>query len=303
MMMRRSMKCSCLACAIMWIWLANMATHVSASEHCNTAVTGVELASERFADGIVVFQPIGAEIDDDAMEIEVVHYRESNDCRSVVVDRYAFEGGEPQLEASFIHPVKGEPNVFAIVSWPMEHRGLSMAGRIYSIYAYREVGAGLALNDFVIQHPELNGRVIGVIDGESFDFEGKDEDGLISLMGSLGKWSWQAACNPEGSQSELTACAYVEQIEAQEALEEVLSTLLAVHADEPHRRIQIHEQLEELQSAWERQTQLELDGLFPLSPGESPHIAYGSSYEMRYAHARAYLLRQRADYLREFWLP
>jgi len=77
----------------------------------------------------------------------------------------------------------------------------------------------LVLNTFVADNPAISSGIVGTYEGGESSFEGTTEEGLVSLMASQGKWSWQAACNPSGTQPELEACAYVEQIEALEDIE------------------------------------------------------------------------------------
>lgn len=272
----------------------------AASQDCVALVSGAPLALERFADGVVAFVP--AETSAGSTEIEVVYYRPDDRCRPLVIDDYGIEGGDPRLETSFIYPVQGKPNLFAIVSWPMDHAGLEMRGRYYSVVAYRQSGAGLELNAFVAENTEISSGIVGTAEGIEHAFEGTTEEGLIALMGSLGKWSWQAACNPSGNQHELTACAFVAQIEAGEELQEV-GQLFADAFDDPVVQADRLARFEHEHSVWETQLERDLDALFPLSPLDDPTIVYGSSYAMQHAYARAFLVRQRVDFLRAFWLP
>lgn len=294
-----------------FLYAAALAVLATAGAHargdCAGAVRDSDLASERFADGVALFRPVETGAYRGGVEIELVHYRADEDCQPVLVDQYAIEGGDPRLEAHFIHPIKGEPNLFAIVSWPMDHAGLGMSGRMYSVFAYRQSEGVLETNDFVMENREISGGVVGTVEGETSTFEGATQDGLISLMASQGEWSWRAACDPNGNQYELTACAYVEQIEADKALGAALETgraaIEAAYAHDPDMRAEMAMRLDRAQAGWDRQLETDLDSLFPLEPGENPATMYGSSWPMRYAYARAYLVGQRADYLREVWLP
>lgn len=273
----------------------------AADPDCVSAVPENPLAMERFAGGTVAFLPVEQTEDTDSV-IEVVYYHPDQQCLPVLVEDYGINGGLPQLEASFIHPIRGEPNLLAIVSWPMWHVGLGMKARYYDVYAYQRSGATLAENTFVTHHPEVGGGIVGTVEGEDSTFAGTTEAGLISLMASQGKWSWQASCNPEGAQLELNACAYVEQIEAGEELEAVRQRFSVLYADAPDLSAEALDRFDEAQRLWQAQLEHDLGALFPLAPGEDPSLSYGSSYSMQLAYARAFLLRQRTEFLRIYWL-
>src|SRR5690606_21888985 len=203
-------------------------------------------------------------------------------------------------EASFIHSIRGDPNLFAIVSWPLSHAGLEMTGRYYGVYAYQRAGATLTENTFVTHHSEVAGGIDGTVEGGKATFDGTTEAGLIALMGSQGKWTWQAKCNRAGTQLELTACAYVEQIEAGEELKEIRQRFIARYADTPGVLAEKIDRFDESQRLWQAQLEHDLDALFPLGAGENLAVSYGSSYSMQWAYARAFLSRQRAEFLRTY---
>lgn len=288
------------ALLVIVLWGVCSASNALASDpECTAALPDNLLAQEHFAGSIVAFQLV-KQIKGD--HIQVVYYQPDDKCLPVMVDSYELNGGSPRLEASFVYPIQGEHNLFAIVSWPLLHVGLGMNGRYYGVYAYQRSGAKLVLNTFVAWNPEVSSGIVGRYEGEDWNFEGTTEDGLISLMATQGKWSWQAACNLSGRQLELNACAYVEQIEAQEEIEAVRQQFTELYADEPDLLAEQLERFDDAQRVWQGQLQHDLDALFPLLPGEDPSFLYGSSYPMRYAYARAFLTRQRAEFLRAYWL-
>lgn len=275
----------------------------AAADDCASAVPDSSLAREGFAGGTVAFLPVEQTTDEsEDSVIAVVYYHSDQQCRPQVIDDYGINGGFPQLETSFIHTIRGKPNLFAIVSWPLSHAGLGMSGRYYDVYAYERSGETLAVNTFVTHHPVISGGIVGTVEGESSTFEGTTERGLIALMGSQGKWTWQASCNPDGNQAELTACSYVEQIEAGEKLEAVRQRLHEQHADDPELQAEELERFDKAQLGWRAQLKHDLDALFPLAPGDDPSYLYGSSYSARLASTQTFLIRQRAEFLRTYWL-
>ena len=288
--------------AVIVVWGVCFTSGAPASDAaCTTALPDDLLAQEALAGGIVAFQPV-TQGKEDHSEIQVVYYHPDEKCLPVAVDSYEHNGGPPSLEASFVYPLQGEPNLFAIVSWPMIHEGLGMKGRYYGVHAYEKSGSGLLLNRFVADNSAISSGIVGTSEGEESTFEGTTEEGLISLMGSQGKWSWQAACNPAGTQLELNACAHVEQTEALEEIEAVREQLSELYTGDPDLLAEQLDRFDKAQRAWHAQLKHDLDALFPLSPGEDPSYVYGSSYSMRYAMAQAFLTRQRAEFLRTYWL-
>lgn len=297
-----ALRLCCCVFSIIMVWSACFTSNALAIEsECTAALPDNLLAQEHFAGGIVAFQLIKQTRDDDS-EIQAVYYHPDEKCLPTMVDNYEFNGGLPNLEASFVYPIQGEHNLFTIVSWPLLHAGLGINGRYYGVYAYQRSGAALVLNTFVADNPAISSGIVGTYEGEESTFEGTTEDGLVSLMTSQGKWSWQAACNSSGKQLELNACAYVEQIEAFEEIEAARQRLIELYADDPDILADKLDRFDEAQRAWKAQLQHDLDALFPLLPEEDPSLIYGSSYSMRYAYAQAFLIRQRAEFLRTHWL-
>lgn len=293
--------CHCVLLAIMVGSLCFTSNAQAVDSECTATLPDNMLAQEHFAGGIVAFQPIKQTRDEES-EIQIVYYHPDEKCLPVMIDNYEFNGGLPNLEASFVHPIQGEQNLFTIVSWPLLHAGLGMNGRYYGVYAYQRSGAALVLNTFVTDNPAISSGIVGTYEGEKSTFEGTTEDGLVSLMASQGKWSWQATCNPSGRQLELNACAYVEQIEAHEEIVAARQRLIELYADDSGILADKLDRFDEAQRVWQVQLQHDLDALFPLLPDEDPSFVYGSSYSMRYAYTQAFLIRQRTEFLRSHWL-
>ncbi|WP_155826492.1 lysozyme inhibitor LprI family protein [Vreelandella zhanjiangensis] len=295
-----SIKCLCLMAMLNLVFAVNA---FGAENACAVATPDNPLALERFANGVVVFQPSLAPGSN--TNIDVVYYPADDECRPVKVDEYGIEGGDPRLEASFIYTIQGEPNLFAIVSWPLQHAGLGMHGRFYSVYAYYQAGANLELNPFIAENSDVSGGIVGTVEGEEYAFQGVDEDGLISLMASLGKWSWQAACDPSGGQPALNACVYVAQADAQEALDTLRQELAMQYSAEPNPEFlaEVLARFDAAQRQWRLQVQHDLEALFPVPEGGDPSLLYGSAYSMRYVLAHTFLIRQRTEFLRAMWLP
>lgn len=154
---------------------------------CPLPIEGATVvAEERFADSVVRFVASNEGEGPEDRAIRLLRTRPGAGCATDTLDTYGEEGGPPTLEATFTHTVQGEPNLFAIVSWPLLHAGLGLDGRLYTVYAYREMDGALVRNDVVMKNQELYGGVEGTVEGEESTFEGKDKQGVIAMLERLG---------------------------------------------------------------------------------------------------------------------
>lgn len=281
--------------------LLAMAAQAQNPPVCETAFdSDAVLAVESFADGLVTLQPAAP----NPTEIDLMYYRESDGCEPLAIDQYGIEGGEPRLEDAFLHHHEGWPVLVTIVSWPHEHRGLGMTGRYYAVHVYQQEGATVQLKPALARQNWLSGVVGTTEEWQPSTFAGTTRLGATALLASLAPPSeqeqgWQELCNPQGNQMEITACVIVAYGEAQRALNAMLVRISKSYADAP----QLLNALAKAQNGWQAQAEADLSYLFPVEPGENPQVLYGSSYTMQHTLAHAHLVRQRTDYLSEFWLP
>lgn len=156
------------------------------ADDCSAALADqTTLATEHFAGDTLVFRHVADGASDNVEPVELVRYRSSQGCQPERVDLYEEDGGQPKLEATFVHQVKGEPNLFAIVSWPLLHAGLDMRGTYYAVYAYRRSDDALVRNDAVVKNRELYGGIVGTVEGEPSTFEGTTRDGVVAMLRRL----------------------------------------------------------------------------------------------------------------------
>ncbi len=104
----------------------------------------------------------------------------------------------------------------------------------------------------------------------------------------------QLACNRDGSQVELNACAADELAAADAELNAVWRDVLAGTGDDALAR----ERLRTAQRLWLQLRDSDLAAQFPLAEGQDPRVQYGSIYPMSFALAKAELTRTRTAYLR-----
>jgi len=269
--------------------------------NCSGYVDEGYLALEKLTEGSAVFRQRAPQ----AVEIDLWFHAAANDCGARLVAGFEIEGGSPRLDDTFVYPLDGEPNVFAIVSWPMIHVGEGLRGRYYAVQAYHFEAGTLILNERVARNRDVASGIVGTVQGEESHFEGTTRQGVIRLLSppatepEVSEPDWAGLCNLQGNQGELNACAFAELADANIALRNILQEL-SVWYDGTE---EVLVTLDSAQTAWRTQVDVDLQNLFPLGLGDDPRVLYGSSYPMNYAYARAHLVRQRVDFLRAFWLP
>lgn len=173
-----------------WLWLflgvAPMAASASASTPaCPKADAAHPVyAAGVYADGVVAFEPSS----DPDYPVEVVLYRATNGtCSKSRVDSYSFEGAPPRVEAVFPYAVRGQPRLFVIVSWAVNHRGEGTYGTLYQVYAYGQDGKGGLVVDKTITDSDAMTGIEGQADGEPAHFFGKTPEEVRKLVDAMKK--------------------------------------------------------------------------------------------------------------------
>ena len=103
------------------------------------------------------------------------------------------------------------------------------------------------------------------------------------------------ACNPDGVQIELNACARDEFESADAALNAAWKQLIAALEGDASSL----KQTRAAQRAWLAFRDAEVAAHFPLQDGEDPNVMYGSMYPMSLHGVTTALTRQRTEQLRE----
>lgn len=117
---------------------------------------------------------------------------------------------------------------------------------------------------------------------------------LVLTMVVLPSVAASPACNPDGSQPEMNACA---QDELELADAELNAVYLQVLEHSKHEPVFL-QKFRAAQRLWIQLRDADLEAQFPLADGENPRLAYGSIYPLEYASAKAELTRARTQYLR-----
>ncbi len=138
-------------------------------------------AASVYGDAVVAFENSS----DPNNPIDLVLYRGVGSCSRTVVDKYSVEGSAPAVTAVFPYTVKGQPNLFIIVAWEINSRGVGTYGKLYQVYAYGKDGkGGLASSKLIADSDEMTGME-GTADGESSHFQGKNAIEVKRLLERL----------------------------------------------------------------------------------------------------------------------
>ncbi len=139
-------------------------------------------ATEVIEDSVIAFEVS----DSKEFPIDVVLYKTMGACRKSIIDRYEWAGAVPTVEAVFPYSVHGEMNLFVIVSWQIDHRGLGIYGTSYQIHAYEKGSEGwLESNQTIRDANEMTG-IEGVDNYEEVHFYGKNPEEVKQLIDNLG---------------------------------------------------------------------------------------------------------------------
>jgi hypothetical protein len=80
---------------------------------------------------------VSIEKDETDQTISVSIYRpNSNGCEKTIFATYSIEGGAPNVDSLFFMNQRGKPNIFTIVHWDVNSRGIGTYGKYHQVYAY-----------------------------------------------------------------------------------------------------------------------------------------------------------------------
>jgi hypothetical protein len=114
---------------------------------------------------------VSIEKEDADQTISVSIYRpNSNGCEKTTFAKYSIEGGVPNVDSLFFMDLKGKSNIFTIVHWDVNSRGIGTYGKYYQVYAYTKDGSGrLIENKRVVDNSAMTG-MDGYQEGEESIF-------------------------------------------------------------------------------------------------------------------------------------
>ncbi|WP_018927457.1 hypothetical protein [Pseudomonas umsongensis] len=91
-----------------------------------------------------------------------------------LVDKYDVAGSSPKIESIFFYPVQDVKNVFVLVSWGINSRGIGTYGTLYQVYAYARSNNGRLISNQLIQTNRYLSGIDGFIEGVPQTFAYKD---------------------------------------------------------------------------------------------------------------------------------
>jgi hypothetical protein len=82
-----------------------------------------------------------------------------------LVDKYDVAGSSPKVESIFFYPVQNVKNIFVLVSWEINSRGIGTYGTLYQVYAYARHSNGKLIPNQLIQANRYLSGIDGFSDG------------------------------------------------------------------------------------------------------------------------------------------
>ncbi|MFK8402376.1 hypothetical protein M2D07_027975 [Pseudomonas sp. BGr12] len=100
-----------------------------------------------------------------------------------IVDKYEVSGSSPSVETVFFYPINGERNIFVLLSWSIDSRGVGTYGKLYQIYAYKNEGGKVVRNGKVLKDSNMFG-IDGHQEGQVVSFSLKDASSIRRYIDS-----------------------------------------------------------------------------------------------------------------------
>ena len=115
--------------------------------------------------------------------IKIILYKQKNkNCESQVVANYEIEGSNPIVDSLFFERLHGKTNLFTIVHWNINHRGLGTYGSLYQVYAYKDDGLGrLIENKEITENNKMTG-IDGYDTGVESSFQFKTANSVRKFL-------------------------------------------------------------------------------------------------------------------------
>lgn len=111
----------------------------------------------------------------------VSFHLDGESCKKNVIARYQYEGGVPSVDSIFLENVDGKLNLFVIVHWEVNHRGIGTYGSLYQVYAYKRSEAGLFVENKKIVNSSSMTGIDGYEGGRAVAF-------LYKTAGEVKRW-------------------------------------------------------------------------------------------------------------------
>lgn len=106
----------------------------------------------------------------------------SSGCEKAKFAKYSMEGGAPNIDSIFFMNLKGRPNIFTIVHWNVNSRGVGAYGKYYQVYAYFVDAQGrLVENRSVVDNSAMTG-MDGYQEGRESSFPYKTAGAVKSFV-------------------------------------------------------------------------------------------------------------------------
>jgi hypothetical protein len=158
---------------IFYIFSANsIALASDANVNCPTVQTGLSIFN---ASKISKNSVVSVERREGNYPVALVMYSQVGGglCRKSEFAKYPIEGAIPTVSSLFFYKVDGKINIFTIVSWSINHRGLGTYGTLYQVYAYTKSDDGSLKENMKITDDYKMTGIDGYDDGQESTFRYK----------------------------------------------------------------------------------------------------------------------------------
>ena len=171
---------ACLACNVLVSYapLANARATEAAACPAVSPTTGVFTAGKIYQDSV-----ISIEKNDTDQTISLSIYRSNaSGCEKTTFAKYSMEGGVPSVDSLFFMDIRDKVNIFTIVHWDVNSRGIGTYGKYYQVYAYTKDERGrLIENKSVADNSAMRG-MDGYQEGEESSFPYKTAGAVKSFF-------------------------------------------------------------------------------------------------------------------------
>ncbi|WP_321786552.1 hypothetical protein [Paraburkholderia sp. J94] len=179
----------CLAC---WVLLSSASLAYASASDATACPAASPSAGVYSADKIYKNSVVSIEKNDADQTINLSIYRSNSDgCEKTIFAKYTIEGGAPNVDSLFFLNLEGRQNIFTIVHWDVNSRGVGTYGKYYQVYAYVADGQGrLIENKSVVDNGVMTG-MDGYQEGQETTFPYKTAGAVRAFFKCN-----QAKCKP-----------------------------------------------------------------------------------------------------------
>ncbi|WP_420991655.1 hypothetical protein ACKI2N_025845 [Cupriavidus sp. 30B13] len=172
-----------VACGFLFLLIISISAHAATVAKCPALSSdGGVFSSEEIYTGSIV----AIEKGDENYPLKLVLYRPKNgECEQKQFAKYPHEGADPIVDSLFFGVVEGHINLFVIVRWSINHRGVGTFGYFYRIYAYKPDQHNALQENKMITNNDSMAGMDGYEDGKQTSFSYKSSDSVMEYIKNI----------------------------------------------------------------------------------------------------------------------